>query len=269
MQAKLTQAGIPGRARCPGSCGRQRGGRSKARPGQGWRAGDHGRPLTMEELQATLADLEPCDGPAHRPADGTGVPAVRPEDARHDGFRRRSRFALAIWVLPSAGAWTRSPAARRCATGLDFEADPATDHHFGNNGVVITEVPPSLQQAGRDLAQRAGDSVCPSSAVLRLGDLVKAQPERLPKSARPAFHRPHLHFRCWCRSVPQDPQVPRRQQPVGGTAGGQGHPQSARSSLKATPGPARGTQVKSASRFPCASARQSVFCWGNSPFQPV
>ena len=49
-----------------------------ATPGRGG-ALVEGRPLTMEELQATLADLDRLTGAAHRPADRDGVAPVRPE----------------------------------------------------------------------------------------------------------------------------------------------------------------------------------------------
>jgi murein DD-endopeptidase MepM/ murein hydrolase activator NlpD len=89
----------------------------------------------MEQLQATLAELDTADRAAHRPADGDGVAPVRPEDPQDDGA---DPAAGAAGHLGSSFGWRIDPFTGRSAlhTGLDFQADPGTSILAAAGGVV-------------------------------------------------------------------------------------------------------------------------------------
>jgi murein DD-endopeptidase MepM/ murein hydrolase activator NlpD len=184
---------------------------------------------------------------------------------------------VALGNLGSAFGWRVDPITGHSAlhTGLDFQADPGTPIIAAAGGVVITqEYHPAYGKLieidhGNALVTRYAHA---SAVFVRLGDLVKRGQKIAEVGSTGRSTGPHLHFEVLVQGVPQDPQkfLDAGSQ-LAGTAGGQDHAAvGAQQPGPGAPGPACGTQVKSAACVsPAPAPRQSVFCWGQLPFQPV
>ena len=133
MQAKLTQLESLGE-RVSGLAGVNPA-EIKARPGQGG-ALVTGRPLTMEELQATLADLGRV---TDQRTDLLTVLESRLFDQKMRDMMVPTQKPVALGNLGSAFGWRVDPITGHSAlhTGLDFQADPGTPIIAAGNGIFI------------------------------------------------------------------------------------------------------------------------------------
>jgi murein DD-endopeptidase MepM/ murein hydrolase activator NlpD len=238
MQAKLTQLESLGE-RVSGLAG-VNAAEIRVRPGQGG-ALVTGRPLTMEELQATLADLGRV---TDQRTDLLTVLESRLFDQKMRDMMAPTQKPVALGNLGSAFGWRVDPITGHSAlhTGLDFQADPGTPIIAAAGGVVITEeYHPAYGKLieidhGNALVTRYAHA---SAVFVRLGDLVKRGQKIAEVGSTGRSTGPHLHFEVLVQGVPQDPQ---KFLDAGSQLAAQqvakATPQSARSSLAREP-PAR------------------------------
>jgi murein DD-endopeptidase MepM/ murein hydrolase activator NlpD len=167
-----------------------------------------GRPLSMEELQATLNDLEQLTGER---TDLLTVMESRLIDQRLKNLMLPTQQPVAHAGIGSHFGWRVDPFTGRQAlhTGLDFEAQPGTPILAAAGGVVVAaETHPQYGNMvevdhGNQLVTRYGHA---SKLLVRKGDLVKrGQPLALVGTTGRSTG-PHLHFEVLVQGVPQDPQ---------------------------------------------------------------
>jgi len=167
-----------------------------------------GRPLSMEELQATLADL---DRITDQRADLLTVVESRLFDQKIRKMMMPTRMPVADSVLGSAFGWRIDPITGRSAlhTGLDFQAEPGTPILAAAGGVVVSqEFHPAYGNMieidhGNDLVTRYAHS---SRVFVKKGDLVKRGQKISEVGTTGRSTGPHLHFEVMVQGVPQDPQ---------------------------------------------------------------
>ncbi len=179
----------------------------KAAPAQGG-ALVSGRPLSMEELQATLADLETLTGHNgdlmtlmesrlfDQKIKKSMVPTQQPVKSGHPG---------------SAFGWRIDPFTGRSAlhTGLDFQAEPGTAILAAAGGVVVAqEIHPAYGNMieidhGNDLLTRYAHA---SKVGVKKGDLVRRGHKIAEVGTTGRSTGPHLHFEVMVQGIPQDPQ---------------------------------------------------------------
>ncbi|MEA3394641.1 MAG: M23 family metallopeptidase [Pseudomonadota bacterium] len=178
----------------------------KIKPGQGG-ALVSGRPLTMEELNATLADL---DRLTDQRSDLMAVMESRL-------FEQKVRTMMVPTQQPVVGnlgssfGWRIDPFTGRSAlhTGLDFQANTGTPILAAAGGVVVTqEFHPEYGNMievdhGKDLMTRYAHT---SRAYVKKGDLIKRGQRIADVGNTGRSTGPHLHFEVLVRGVPQDPQ---------------------------------------------------------------
>ncbi|WBY03487.1 M23 family metallopeptidase [Ramlibacter tataouinensis] len=204
MQAKLVQLEALGE-RVSGLAGLNPA-EIKATPGRGG-ALVSGRPLSMDELNGTLAELDAM-------ADH-GVDLLTVVESRlFDQKVRRMMIPTQHPVdgsLGSAFGWRIDPFTGRSAlhTGLDFEAQPGTPILAASGGVVVAqELHPAYGQMieidhGNGLVTRYAHA---SRLWVRKGDLVKRGQKIAEVGSTGRSTGPHLHFEVLVQGVPQDPQ---------------------------------------------------------------
>jgi hypothetical protein len=167
-----------------------------------------GRPLTLEELQATLDDLEQLTGER---TDLLTVIESRLLDQRLKKAMLPTQHPLRHGELGSRFGWRIDPFSGRQAlhTGLDFQAGAGTPILSAAGGVVVTAEMHALYgnmvevDHGNGLVTRYAHA---SRLLVRKGDLVKrGQPLSLVGSTGRSTG-PHLHFEVLVQGVPQDPQ---------------------------------------------------------------
>jgi len=205
MQAKLTQLESLGE-RVSGLAGVNPA-EIKARPGQGG-ALVTGRPLSMEELQATLADLGRL---TDQRTDLLTVLESRLFDQRLRNMMVPTQKPVALGNLGSAFGWRVDPITGQSAlhTGLDFQADPGTPIIAAAGGVVTTrEYHPAYGNLveidhGNELITRYAHA---SEVFVRQGDLVKRGQKIAAVGSTGRSTGPHLHFEVLVQGIPQDPQ---------------------------------------------------------------
>ena len=179
----------------------------KARPGQGG-ALVAGRPLTMEELQSTLADLGRL---TDQRTDLLTVLESRLFDQKMRNMMVPTQKPVAMGSLGSSFGWRVDPITGQSAlhTGLDFQADPGTPIIAAAGGVVITqEYHPAYGNLvevdhGNDLVTRYAHA---SAVFVRQGDLVKRGQKIAEVGSTGRSTGPHLHFEVLVQGIPQDPQ---------------------------------------------------------------
>ena len=179
----------------------------KARPGQGG-ALVAGRPLTMEELQSTLADLGRL---TDQRTDLLTVLESRLFDQKMRSMMVPTQKPVAMGSLGSSFGWRVDPITGQSAlhTGLDFQADPGTPIIAAAGGVVITqEYHPAYGNLvevdhGNDLVTRYAHA---SAVFVRQGDLVKRGQKIAEVGSTGRSTGPHLHFEVLVQGIPQDPQ---------------------------------------------------------------
>ena len=205
VQAKLTQLESLGE-RVSGLAGIKPGD-IKARPGQGG-ALVAGRPLSMDELQVTLADLNRL---TDQRTDLLTVLESRLFDQRMQKMMVPTQKPVSFGNLGSEFGWRIDPITGHSAlhTGLDFQADSGTPILAAAGGVVVTkEFHPAYGNVveidhGNDLVTRYAHA---SAVFVRQGDLIKRGQKIAEVGSTGRSTGAHLHFEVLVQGIPQDPQ---------------------------------------------------------------
>jgi murein DD-endopeptidase MepM/ murein hydrolase activator NlpD len=179
----------------------------RALPGQGG-ALVSGRPLSMQELQATLADLDRLTG---QNADVMTLMESRLFDQKIRNSMVPTQQPLKGGHLGSGFGWRIDPFTGRSAlhTGLDFQAGPGMPILAAAGGVVVTqELHPAYGNMieidhGNDLVTRYAHA---SRVWVKKGDLVKRGQKIAEVGTTGRSTGPHLHFEVLVQGVPQNPQ---------------------------------------------------------------
>jgi murein DD-endopeptidase MepM/ murein hydrolase activator NlpD len=205
MQAKLVQLEALGE-RVSGLAGVNPA-EIKAMPGRGG-ALISGRSLTMDELQATLADL---DRLTEQRTDVMTVMESRLFDQKIRKMMVPTQQPVQSGHLGSAFGWRIDPFTGRSAlhTGLDFQADTGTSILAAAGGVVVAqELHPQYGNMveidhGNDLITRYAHA---ARVWVKKGDLIKRGQKVADVGTTGRSTGPHLHFEVLVQGVPQDPQ---------------------------------------------------------------
>jgi len=167
-----------------------------------------GRSLSMEELQATLADLDKLTG---ENTDLMTVVESRLFDQKIRSTMLPTQQPVRAGHVGSAFGWRIDPFTGKSAlhTGLDFQADQGTPILAAAGGVVVTqEAHPAYGNMvevdhGNDLITRYAHA---SKVWVKKGDLVKRGQKIADVGTTGRSTGPHLHFEVMVQGVPQDPQ---------------------------------------------------------------
>jgi hypothetical protein len=179
----------------------------KAVPGRGGTlVGGH--PLTLEELQATLADLDQL---TNQRTDLLTVVESRLFEQKLRKMMVPTQRPVAAGDLGSYFGWRIDPMTGRSAlhTGLDFQADPGTPILAAAGGVVVSqEFHPAYGNMveidhGNDLVTRYAHA---SRVYVKKGDLIRRGQKIAEVGTTGRSTGPHLHFEVLVQGVPQDPQ---------------------------------------------------------------
>lgn len=205
MQAKMMQLEALGE-RVSGLAGVNPG-EIRAVPGSGG-ALVSGRSLTMDELQATLADLDKL---TDQRVDLMTVMESRLFDQKIKKMMVPTQEPVAGGQLGSSFGWRIDPLNGRSAlhTGLDFPSDPGTAILAAAGGVVVTqEYHPAYGNMvevdhGNELVTRYAHA---SRVLVKKGDLVKRGQKIAEVGTTGRSTGPHLHFEVLVQGVFQDPQ---------------------------------------------------------------
>lgn len=205
MQAKMTQLESLGE-RVSGLAGINPG-EIKTQPGQGGPLVS-GPPLSMQELQATLADL---DRLTDQRADLMTVMESRLFDQKIRDMMVPTQQPVAAGNLGSLFGWRIDPITGHSAlhTGLDFQAAYATPILAAAGGVVVTqEFHPEYGNMieidhGNDLITRYAHS---SKVLVKKGDLIRRGQKIAEVGSTGRSTGAHLHFEVLVHGIPQDPQ---------------------------------------------------------------
>ena len=205
MQAKLMQLEALGE-RVSGLAG-VNSGEFKKMPGSGGvLIGGHS--LSMQELQATLNDLDQL---TDQRVDLMTVMESRLFDQKIKKLMVPTQEPVAGGNLGSAFGWRIDPMNGRSAlhTGLDFPSDTGTPILAAAGGVVVTQ---EYHQAygnmvevdhGNDLMTRYAHA---SRVLVKKGDLVKRGQKIAEVGNTGRSTGPHLHFEVLVDGIYQDPQ---------------------------------------------------------------
>ena len=229
MQAKLTQLESLGE-RVSGLAGIDPG-EIKAKPGRGG-ALITGRPLSIDELQGTLVDL---DRMTAQRTDLLTVLESRLFDQKMRNMMVPTQKPVAEGNLGSDFGWRIDPITGRSAlhTGLDFQADSGSSILAAAGGVVVVqEYHPAYGNMveidhGNDLVTRYAHA---SRVFVKKGDLIRRGQKIASVGSTGRSTGAHLHFEVLVQGVPQDPQKFLR---AGGNLAAL---QDAKPGLRATPG---------------------------------
>ncbi|MES2880475.1 MAG: M23 family metallopeptidase [Pseudomonadota bacterium] len=205
MQAKMTQLESLGE-RLSGLSGVNPSD-IKTKPGQGG-ALVSGRPLSMEELQSTLADL---DRLADQRTDLMTVMESRLFDQKIRDMMVPTQPPIASGNLGSLFGWRIDPFTGRSAlhTGLDFAAGVGTPILAAAGGIVVTqEFHPEYGNMieighGNALITRYAHA---SKTLVKKGDLIKVGQKIAEVGTTGRSTGAHLHFEVLVQGIPQDPQ---------------------------------------------------------------
>lgn len=205
MQAKLTQLESLGE-RVSGLAGVNPA-EIRATPGRGGVL-VRGRSLSMEELQASLADFDRLTDVR------TGQLAVMESNL----FDRKMRNMLVPTQQPVLGAnlgssfgWRIDPFTGHSAlhTGLDFQAETGTPIVAAAGGIVVTQEYHAGYgnmveiDHGKDLITRYAHA---SHVYVKKGDLIRRGQKIAEVGTTGRSTGSHLHFEVLVQGVPQDPQ---------------------------------------------------------------
>jgi len=205
MQAKMTQLESLGE-RVSGLAGVNPN-EIRVKPGQGG-ALVSGHPLSMEELQATLADL---DHLTDQRTDLMTVMESRLFDQKIRSLMVPTQQPVSAGNLGSLFGWRIDPFTGRSAlhTGLDFQANYGTPILAAAGGVVVTqEFHPEYGNMieidhGNDLITRYAHA---SKTLVKKGDLIKRGQKIAEVGTTGRSTGAHLHFEVLVQGIPQDPQ---------------------------------------------------------------
>jgi hypothetical protein len=178
----------------------------KVTPGRGG-ALVEGRPLSMEELQTTLADLDQLTGAN---TDLLTVMESRLFDQKIKKMMIPTQKPVSDGHLGSSFGWRIDPFTGRNAlhTGLDFQAEPGAPILAAAGGVVVAqEVHPAYGNMievdhGNSLITRYAHA---SRVWVKKGDIVKRGQKIADVGTTGRSTGPHLHFEVLVQGVPQDP----------------------------------------------------------------
>jgi murein DD-endopeptidase MepM/ murein hydrolase activator NlpD len=205
MQARMLQLEALGE-RVSGLAGVQTA-EVNANPGRGG-ALVEGRPLSIEELQATLKDLEQLAGER---TDLLTVMESRLIDQRLKTMMLPTQKPVHEGHVGSPFGWRIDPFSGRQAlhTGLDYQAEPGTPILSAAGGVVVTS---EMHAAyGNMVEVDHGNNVITryahaSRLLVKKGDLVKRGQKLALVGSTGRSTGPHLHFEVLVQGVPQDPR---------------------------------------------------------------
>ena len=167
-----------------------------------------GRPLSLEELQTTLSELDQL-------ADQRGDLLTVIESRLFDQKIKKSMVPTQAPVhdayMGSAFGWRIDPFTGRTAlhTGMDFQADTGTPILSAAGGVVVAqEYHPAYGNMvevdhGNDLITRYAHA---SKVTVKKGDLIKRGQKLGEVGSTGRSTGPHLHFEVLIDGVPQNPQ---------------------------------------------------------------
>ena len=166
------------------------------------------RSLTMQELQATLSDLEKL---TDQRVDLMTVMESRLFDQKITKLMVPTQLPVAGGVLGSSFGWRIDPLNGRSAlhTGLDFSSDTGTPILAAAGGVVVAqEYHPAYGNMveidhGNALITRYANA---SKVFVKNGDLVKRGQKIAEVGTTGRSTGPHLHFEVLVQGVFQDPQ---------------------------------------------------------------
>lgn len=166
------------------------------------------RSLTMEELQATLADLDKL---TDQRVDLMTVMESRLFDQKIKKLMVPTQPPVAGGVLGSPFGWRIDPLNGRSAlhTGLDFSSEPGTPILAAAGGIVVTqEYHPAYGNMleidhGNNLLTRYAHA---SRVMVKKGDLIKRGQKIAEVGTTGRSTGPHLHFEVLVQGVFQDPQ---------------------------------------------------------------
>lgn len=179
----------------------------KGTPGRGG-ALVSGRPLSMEELQATLADLDQLSSQRN---DLFTVMESRLFDQKIRKLMIPTQHPVQSGNLGSSFGWRIDPFTGRSAlhTGLDFQALSGTPILAAAGGVVVTqefhgEYGNMVEvDHGNELVTRYAHA---SRVLVKKGDLVKRGQKIAEVGTTGRSTGAHLHFEVMVQGVLQDPQ---------------------------------------------------------------
>jgi murein DD-endopeptidase MepM/ murein hydrolase activator NlpD len=179
----------------------------KIKPGQGG-ALVNGRDLTMQELDATLNDLDVLAG---QRTDAMTVIESRLFEQKIKKMMVPTQVPVHDANLGSTFGWRIDPITGRSAlhTGLDFPSEPGTPIYSAAGGVVVTQEFHSQYgnmieiDHGNDLITRYAHA---SKVFVKKGDLIKRGQKIAEVGTTGRSTGPHLHFEVLVQGVPQDPQ---------------------------------------------------------------
>jgi murein DD-endopeptidase MepM/ murein hydrolase activator NlpD len=179
----------------------------RAKPGQGGVLVS-GRPLTLEELNATLADLDKL---SDQRSDYLTVIESRLFEQKIKSMMVPTQQPIPSAVLGSSFGWRIDPFTGGSAlhTGLDFQADVGTPIYAAAGGVVVTqEFHPAYGNMievdhGNDLITRYAHT---SKVFVKKGDLIRRGQKIAEVGTTGRSTGAHLHFEVLVQNVPQDPQ---------------------------------------------------------------
>jgi murein DD-endopeptidase MepM/ murein hydrolase activator NlpD len=180
----------------------------KATPGRGGVL-IQGSSLSMEELQATLADL---DRLTDQRTDLLTVLESKLFEQKIRNMMVPTQQPVAAGNLGSAFGWRIDPFTGRSAlhTGLDFQAETGTDILAAAAGVVVTQEYHAAYgnmveiDHGNDLISRYAHA---SAVFVKKGDLIKRGQKIAEVGTTGRSTGSHLHFEVLVQGVPQDPQT--------------------------------------------------------------
>ena len=167
-----------------------------------------GRPLSMKELQDTLADLEAL---SNQKVDLLTVVESRLFDQKIRKLMVPTAQPVPGSVLGSSFGFRIDPINGGSAlhTGLDFQAESGTPILAAAGGVVVTQESHAGYgnmvevDHGNDLITRYAHA---SATFVKKGDLVKRGQKIAAVGSTGRSTGPHLHFEVLVQGVPQDPQ---------------------------------------------------------------
>lgn len=179
----------------------------RSKPGQGG-ALVQGRSLTMDELQAALADLDQL---TNQRTDVMTVIESRLFEQKIKKLMVPTELPVKDVNLGSSFGWRLDPFTGRSAlhTGLDFPAEVGTPIFAAAGGVVVAqEFHPQYGNMievshGNDLITRYAHS---SRVFVKQGDLIKRGQKIAEVGSTGRSTGAHLHFEVLVQGVPQDPQ---------------------------------------------------------------
>ena len=179
----------------------------KTPPGRGG-ALVEGRSLSMEELQATLADI---DRIADQRTDLMTMMESKLFEQKIRNMMVPTQQPVANGILGSAFGWRIDPFTGGSAlhTGLDFQAELGTPILAAAGGVVVAQEVHAAYgnmieiDHGNDLITRYAHA---SKVFVKKGDLIKRGQKIAEVGTTGRSTGPHLHFEVLVQGVPQDPE---------------------------------------------------------------